>query len=372
MYRVGIVGLGKMGISHFALANAHPDAEVVAVCDTTRYLLDVVEKYASVTTYNNPEDMFAKAQLDAVIISTPTRFHATLVKQAIDAGVHVFCEKPFVLTSSEGNALTEAAADAALVTQVGYHYKFVASFAEVKRLLDLQAIGPVSHYLAEAYGGVVLKPQGSTWRSKREQGGGCLYDYAAHPIDLAIWLLGEPASVSGSTLNSVFSRDVDDEVYSTLNYANGTTGHLATNWSDESQRKMSTKISIWGANGHVVADRQELKLFLGKNADVPEGYNRGWNMRYTTDLTPPVWFYLRGEEYSAQMDYFFASITAQRLDGLNHFAQALKTDRVIECIVNNAEQQTVTQVGDAPVIAAPSPAPGFIQRFIQLFQKRTN
>ncbi len=79
-----------------------------------------------------------------------------------------------------------------LVTQVGYHNRFVGAFREVKRLLDAGAIGTVTHVLAEAYGPVVLKAKGSTWRSRRAEGGGCLYDYAAHPLNLLTWYFGEP------------------------------------------------------------------------------------------------------------------------------------------------------------------------------------
>ena len=67
-------------------------------------------------------------------------------------------------------------------------------------------------------GPVVLRPKGSTWRTQRAEGGGCLYDYAAHAINLVNWYFGEPSGVSGTVLNSIFSADTDDEVYSTLLY----------------------------------------------------------------------------------------------------------------------------------------------------------
>ena len=66
----------------------------------------------------------------------------------------------------------------------------------MKRLVDAGAIGRITHVLAEAYGPVVLKRQGSTWRTERTEGGGCLYDYAAHPINLVNWLL-RPAGAGG-------------------------------------------------------------------------------------------------------------------------------------------------------------------------------
>ena len=68
--------------------------------------------------------------------------------------------------------------------------------------------------------------------------------------------------MSGVVRNSVFSRDVDDEVYGTLHFADGASGQLCVNWSDESFRKMSTKISVWGTNGRITADRQECQLYL--------------------------------------------------------------------------------------------------------------
>ena len=108
-----------------------------------------------------------------------------------------------------------------MVTQVGYHNRFVGTFREVKALLDAGAIGTVSNILGEAYGPVVLRRKGSTWRSRKEEGGGSLYDYAAHPINLLNWYLGEPIGVGGTILNSIFSREIDDEVFSTLFYPDG-------------------------------------------------------------------------------------------------------------------------------------------------------
>ena len=124
-----------------------------------------------------------------------------------------FARSPFASTQKKGRANT-LANKKGLVNQVGYHYRFVGAFQEVKRLLDAKAIGEVTHVLAEAYGPVVLKPKGSTWRTQRSEGGGCLYDYAAHPLNLVNWYLGAQG-VGGSVLNRIFSKDTDDEVFST-------------------------------------------------------------------------------------------------------------------------------------------------------------
>lgn len=342
MIRVAVVGLGKMGLSHHAMINIHPDVEMVGICDSSSYVLGVLGKYTGVATYGDFEAMLEKADLDAVVIATPSSSHASMVRAALDRGLHVFCEKPFTLSAKDAVELSTLGREKSLVTQVGYHNRFVGAFREVKKLLDAGAIGTVTHALGEAYGPVVLKPKGGTWRSQRTEGGGCLYDYAAHAIDLVNWYLGEPLGVGGTVLGRVFSAETDDEVFSTLYFPEGKTAQISVNWSDESYRKMTTRITLWGTAGRICADRQECQVYLRDTARAPEGYGEGWNVRYTTELTAPVWFYLRGEEYSAQLDSFIQRVNERQFDGVNSFESAALTDRVISMIVTDAEKGAST------------------------------
>ena len=346
-FRTGMVGLGKMGLSHLSIARAHPQIDLVAGCDATAYLTDVLSKHAALKCYADLDRMLDGEQLDALIVATPSKLHAAMVEKALARGLHVFCEKPFVLDVGDGERLVALARDKQLVTQVGYHYRFVGAFREAARLVRSGALGTVHHIRAEAYGPVVLRRKGATWRSATNEGGGALYDYACHAIDLVNFVFDVPTAASGVVRSSIFSRDVDDEVYATFEFAGGASGQLAVNWSDESFRKMSTKISVWGTNGRIVADRQECQLYLRARHDALPGVQPGWTVRYTTDLTEEVWFYLRGEEYSAQIDYFAKSMAARRLDGENTFASALATDRVVAMLI---EPQSVH--GDAPVAVA--------------------
>src|SRR4051794_30037954 len=342
MIRIAVVGLGKMGLSHLAIVKAHPEVELAAVCDASKYVLGVLEKYTGVATYSDYETMLRDAELDAVLIATPSRTHAGMVRAALERGLHVFCEKPFTLTVEDAEDLTALAREKGLVTQVGYHNRFVGAFSEVKRLLDAQAIGTVTHVLGEAYGPVVLKSKGGTWRSRKEEGGGALYDYAAHPLNLLNWYLGEPVGVGGTILNSIFSREIDDEVYGTLYYEGGASARISVNWSDESYRKMTTRVTVHGTAGRITADRQECQVYLRDTASIPEGYQQGWNVRYTTELTEPVGFYLRGEEYSAQIDHFVDRVKDGRVEGANDFASAAKTDRVIAMMIEDARKGAAT------------------------------
>ena len=355
MIRVGMIGLGKMGLSHHAIVNAHPGIQVVAACDTTAYLTDVLAKYTGLKCYADLDRMLADEQLDAVVVATPSKLHAGMVTAALERGLHVFCEKPFVLDVADGERLVALAASKQRVTQVGYHYRFVGAFQEAARIVQSGALGTVHHVRVEAYGPVVLRAKGGTWRSSKNEGGGALYDYACHALDLVNFVAGVPDSVSGVVRHGVFSRDVEDEVYCSLHYANGASGQLCVNWSDESFRKMSTKISVWGTNGRITADRQECQIYLREAADGLADTAAGWTVRYTTDLTQAVWFYLRGEEYSAQIDYFVQSIQQQRLNGLNNFQSALQADRVVAMI--QAES------GGAGPVASAAPGPkGLISR----------
>ena len=352
MVKIGLAGLGKMGVSHFAIVNSHPEAEV-SVCDASATVLDVLGKYTGAPTFRDYDAMLEEAGLDAVIVATPSRLHAPMVRAALERGLHVFCEKPFTLDWRESEALAALAAAKGRVGQVGYHYRYVGAFREMKRLVDLGAIGEVTHVLAEAYGPVVLKPKGATWRTDRVEGGGCLYDYAAHPIDLINWCFGLPAQVTGTILNAIFSADTDDEVYATFGYPGGLSVHLSVNWSDESYRKMSTKITLTGTRGRIMADRQEVQAYLRDGAAAPEGYREGWNVKYTTELTEGVRFYLRGEEYSAQIDDFVAAVAGAPARSPNDFASAAMTDRTIALLLDDAAREKAA----APETVRQAPAP---------------
>lgn len=342
-----------MGLSHFAMINAHPLAETVA-CDGSGFLVDVLSKNIPTPIHKDYDEMLETAGLDAVIIATPSRLHAPMVRKALEKGIHVFCEKPFCLDWQDSEALTTLAAEKGLIAQVGYHYRYVGAFQEMKRIIDSGALGRITHILAEAYGPVVLRPKRTTWRTDKAEGGGCLYDYAAHPLNLLNWYFGTPDRVSGSVLSQVFSEGTDDEVFSTLQWNDGPTAQLSVNWSDESHRKMTTKLSVIGTNGRLNADRQECQVYLRKADPALPGYEAGWTVKYTTELTQDAWFYLRGEEYSAQLDDFVSAVAARKGGAVeNDFASATQTDKTMAMIIENAETGAAVGTASARAVEAP-------------------
>lgn len=337
MIRVGLIGVGKMGLSHYAILGAHPRVEVPAICDGASYITSGLRKYTHVETFKDHRKMFESAQLDCVLVATPTASHYELASQALEHGLHVFIEKPLCLDPAQSKKLAELAAAKRRANQVGYHNRFIGTFMETRRLVRAGAIGELYHISGSAFGPVVIRPKsGGTWRSKKAEGGGCLHDYASHVVDLMNFIAGPPERVVGANLRRIFSKDVEDAVYATFRYPDGASGQLETNWSDDTHRKMSTTVTVYGTKGKIVADRQECRVYLREGAAF-ETYPVGWTIRYITDLQTPVQYYLRGEEYSAQINAFVAAAESGTTMGENSFASAYETDRVIDLIMKAAQ-----------------------------------
>jgi scyllo-inositol 2-dehydrogenase (NADP+) len=332
MVRAGIIGVGKMGISHQAILGAHPNVEVRSVCDSATYVTSALRKHTGVTTFKDYRAMIDSGELDCVFVATPTATHFEAASYALERDLHVFVEKPLCLDAAQSRRLAEAAKARRRANQVGYHNRFIGTFREARRLVRGGALGEVYHVSGTAFGQVVIRPKtGLTWRARKSEGGGCLHDYASHVIDLMNFMVGPPEQVLGAHLRSIYSRDVEDAVYATFRYPGGASGQLETNWSDDSYRKMSTTLAIYGTKGKIVADRQECRVYLRPGAEV-EGYPSGWTSRYITELQAPTAFYLRGEEYSAQIDAFVEAVERGTPDHENSFASACETDRVVELV----------------------------------------
>ena len=334
--KLAVIGLGKMGLSHLSIAGAHPSVELVAAVDTATMVTDFLQKFSDIPCFNDTKKMLEQVTPDAVIIAVPTKYHAPLIQEFLKKNIHVFAEKPFTLSAADANRLTELAASKKLVNQVGYHNQFLGTFKELKKLLQIGAIGKLQHFTAEAYGPVITKPQPNTWRSNASEGGGCLYDYASHVLDLVNNCIAPVTEVKGSLLKNIYSAQTEDAVYSLLGLSSGLTGVLSVNWSDTTYRKMSTQLTITGSNGKIICEATELKLFL-QTPVASLQYTEGWNILSVGELQEPVNFYLRGEEYSAQLDYFIAAVKGLVPNTINTFAAAALTDNAIELIKKSAK-----------------------------------
>jgi predicted dehydrogenase len=337
MLKIALIGAGKMGISHLSILGGYANTDIVGVCDTSKMVTHFLTKEGNFNCFSDYNKMIVETKPDAVVVAVPTKFHYSIIKDLLEKNIHVFAEKPFCLTYEQSEELVALAAKNKVVNQVGYHNKFIGTFKEVKRIAESGALGDIYHFIGEAYGPVVLKKKTETWRSDPEEGGGCLLDYASHVIDLVNDILSPIHAAKGTLLKSIFSSQVEDAVYSLLELQTGQTGLLSVNWSDETFRKMSTTITLVGTLGKLVSDANELKVFFKEDKALP-GYSKGWNVKYITELQDEVGFYLRGEEYSAQLDYFVKAAKGEVPNTINNFASAANTDRAISIIKKSSKQ----------------------------------
>ena len=337
MIKAAIIGLGKMGMSHAAILGGLPNVELVAACDMDSLLQSAFKKLTKIQMYTDYKKMIEEVKPDCVYVVTPTKLHYDMVMFALEHGCHVFCEKPFALTVEQGEKMVAMAKAKGLVNQVGYHNRYIGTFNEMKRLLAEGVIGKPFHFLGEAYGPVVLKSKGGTWRSDKKNGGGCIEDYAAHVLNLINYVTGSNlVDCKGTQMPSIFSNEVDDAVYGSLYLANGLKGQISVNWSDDTVRKMTTSIKIEGDGGKLEADATTLKIYVKENKP-KYGLEKGWNFKYITDVTPLVDFNLRGEEYTAETQAFINSIVTGKVDERNSFETALQTDYIIKKMEEDAQ-----------------------------------
>ncbi len=329
MKNIALIGVGKMGMSHLAIANRTPGITVKAICDTSKPLLRFIEKNTRFACYSDYKKMIDEVPLDGIMILVPNAFHFDLAKYCIERGIDLFVEKPFTLSYADSKTLVEMAKLHNVKGQVGYVNRFNPIFQHLKKLLDHNAIGEVSSYINRMTGGVVLRESSSGWRNDYSKGGGCLFDYGPHCFDLSTYFFGTDVEVRSSVLKRVFSTAVDDIVYATLVHHDKVVGLNYINWSDSSVRKAANSIEITGSKGKMTANKQELSIYLTE-ANHELSLEKGWNQIYVTSENTNVPYYLRGEDFSLQMMEFSNLLNSEISEARSSFYTASITDKLLE------------------------------------------
>ena len=332
----GLIGLGRMGITHLAILGTHPQVRIAAACDTSSFVLRQFQRFMPIAIYDSWEQLIDQQKLDFVVISTPTSTHASAARYAIAHGIHVFMEKPFTLNINEGIALVSTAQQAGLANQVGYVNRFNAVFRQVKGLIET-SLGEILHFSCSMHAPTVLREPAGGWRNRRREGGGCLYDFGCHGIDLIHFLIGVPDRVGGTAFRRIFSTEAEDAVYATFIYSRGFIGHLSVNWSDESCRKPAYRFEVEGINGRLTADQHGYKLYL-RRALPGSRAPAGWSVCHATDLIGSTRFYVRGNEFTDQLDYFVGRILGDHTGTINSFNSGLEVDRTVQAIVDECSR----------------------------------
>jgi predicted dehydrogenase len=336
--RIGIIGMGRMGMTHYPIINTHPSVEIVSVADTSSVILDMMKKYIpNLKTYTDYRDLLNARDVDGVIICTPSAFHYDACKLAGGNGIAVFCEKPFTTSPEKARELAELFEKKALVNQVGYVYRYSPVFNNVKKCLEDGLIGKLVQVKSEFFSSTIIKPQsGKGWRSLRENGGGATYEMGAHILDLLTYILGKPEKVFGSVLNNVFSEGVEDIMSTNLLFKNNVSCSVLVDWSDVTYRKPMIKLEFLGDKGKIMADSYGLKVYL-VNASEKYGFIEGWNSVPMNMMEDHVPFYVRGNGFTHQLYDFADEILGKKSGSKCSFREAAGTQEVIHTIFNNSK-----------------------------------
>ncbi|MHA6641206.1 inositol 2-dehydrogenase [Mesorhizobium sp. A623] len=190
MYRFGLLGAGRIGKVHARAIGANPQARLVAVADAMdKAAKDLATAYgAEVRTIDAIE---AAADIDAVVICTPTDTHADLIERFAKAGKAIFCEKPIDLDTKRVQECLAVVEKTKAVLMVGFNRRFDPHFMAVRKAIDDGAIGAVEMVT------ITSRDPGAPPVDYIKRSGGIFRDMTIHDFDMARFLLGEePVAVS--------------------------------------------------------------------------------------------------------------------------------------------------------------------------------
>ena len=302
--RLGLAGLGRIGQIHAANLGRTPLADLAFVVDAVAEVARAAGERLDVPWSTSFEDLLA-ADVEGVLIASPTSSHAEMVEQAAAAGKHIFCEKPLALTI-EPTVRAIAAADAAGVKlQIGFHRRFDPDWAAATARIKAGELGAV--YLFRTS----LRDKHSPGVAYIAGSGGFFVDVTIHDLDTARWMIGEVAEVTalGAALSDPAFAEVGDldNAIVTLRFANGALGVIDNSRAAGYGYECSTEV-------------------VGSKASVRIGYHRNVNNEW---LTPG----------SATVDWvndFTERYPKAYLLELEDFADAIRNDREPAATGNDA------------------------------------
>jgi len=262
--RVGIIGTSWWADwMHLPSLQSHPHAEFVAICGRNRANAEAMaQKYAIGQVFTDYHAMIAQGGLDALIVSTPDDSHYAITLEALDAGLHVLCEKPLALTLEQAWEIDERAEAAGLKHMVLYTYRWMPQYAYLRELVQQGYLGRCLHADFQFFMDYGRDGQ-YAWRFDRQRANGLLGDLGSHLIDMARWYFGEIASVSAELatcldrpgLNGAPLDPANDAAFLTLTFAQGGQATLrASAVAYTIERSWKQCITLYGTEGSLEAD----------------------------------------------------------------------------------------------------------------------
>jgi len=233
---IGVIGYGKQGASHARNVGKHDGFRLVAVCDPTEASRDQAQAdHPDVRVYDDVEKILGDADVDLVIIVTPTTAHAPLSIKSMESGKHVVCEKPMCMNFQEAVRIRDVSRATQRYFCVYQNRRGDDYYTKAKAAVDQGKIGRLRDFKiirnrwgvgAMVWGSDRFRPQ---WRSERAFGGGMLYDWGGHWIDQALLLHGGAVKSVYAQLfvgHLVEGQDAEDGFRVLLGFEDGAAAHI--------------------------------------------------------------------------------------------------------------------------------------------------
>jgi predicted dehydrogenase len=269
--RAGIIGLG-VGQSHARGYLGSSDAELVAVCDSNEVRLNEwAAKWNVQRRYTDYSQMLAEAELDVVSVCLPNALHPSASIAALNAGIHVVCEKPMSSSVAEAQEMIDAARRNNRYLMIAYNYRYRPDTQWMRRVIQSGKLGTIYH-INVSWRRETGIPGWGWFGSKQMSGGGALIDLGVHVLDLALWSMGFPKArtVSGDTraffgpkAMKTWGRvpgqgidggfDVEDGGIGFIRFDNGANMVLNITWAEHVQpQEDAIRVEIQGTEGTII------------------------------------------------------------------------------------------------------------------------
>ncbi len=313
MLKVGIIGYGKMGrIRHREIA-ATGEAEVALAFDTVK--ID-----PGITAAAGTDEIIQDSAIDAVFICTPNYLNKPLTVQALNAGKHVFCEKPPAFNAAEITEIQAAEKASGKVLMYGFNHRHHESIQHMKKIIDSREFGGVL-WMRGRYGKSVDESFYDNWRSKRElAGGGIFIDQGIHMLDLFLYLGEDFDSVHASVSNLYWKLDVEDNVFATLE--NTKTGLAASIHSTMTQWRHLFSLEVFLERGYLVLNGLKTSSNTYGDEVLTIARNRSTAPAATWEDDEHITFNT-DESWKSEIDEFLSAIKEGRKVNIGHSDDAL-------------------------------------------------
>lgn len=248
----GLIGTGDIARKRVAPAlRDSPASELVAV---SRARAELAEEFARAfnasRAYGRWQDLLTDPTIDAVYIATPVNVHAEQTIAAAEAGKHVLCEKPMAMNVGECDGMIDACRAHGVALGVAYYRHFYPAVTRVKSILSSGEIGQPVVAQVNAFERFNPAPgEPRYWFVQKAQaGGGPMFDFGCHRIEVLMNLFGGVKDVSSIVANVVFQREVEDTAAALFRFENGACATLTVT---HAAREPQDSLDVYGTEGSV-------------------------------------------------------------------------------------------------------------------------